>query len=497
MDTKREKSKISIRVQFAIIFASLTIFTLVIFLLINTVFLDDFYVKNKEKAIKEAYTSLAAAVANSTLESEEFDAHLDSVVAKYNIDVIVVDVDSKTVSLKAKDQEAIRIAVWDKIFMNENPNAEDKIVEKTDDYQLSIMTDFRTGIEYIEMWGFLKNDNIFLMRSALQSIEESARITNLFLVYIGLIVIILGIIVVVAVSSRLTKPILELADISEKMGKLDFEAKYTGKQNNEIGLLGDNINRMSKTLEKTISELKTANIELQRDIEKKEQAEEMRSEFLSAVSHELKTPIAIIRGYAEGLVEGVTDDKESMDYYCNVISDEADKMNNIVMKLLSLNELEFGSNNVSMERFDIVTLIKNRLQETEVLAKQKDFDIIFSQEKPIFVWGDEFKAEDVFSNYISNAINHCSGENKIIISLKENDNKVRINVFNTGEQIPEECLEHLFEKFYKVDKARTRDYGGSGIGLSIVKAIQESINQQYGVINEENGVSFWFEMERA
>ena len=335
------------------------------------------------------------------------------------------------------------------------------------------------------------------MRSALQSIEESARITNLFLVYIGLIVIILGIIVVVAVSSRLTKPILELADISEKMGKLDFEAKYTGKQNNEIGLLGDNINRMSKTLEKTISELKTANIELQRDIEKKEQAEEMRSEFLSAVSHELKTPIAIIRGYAEGLVEGVTDDKESMDYYCNVISDEADKMNNIVMKLLSLNELEFGSNNVSMERFDIVTLIKNRLQETEVLAKQKDFDIIFSQEKPIFVWGDEFKAEDVFSNYISNAINHCAGENKIIISLKENDNKVRINVFNTGEQIPEECLEHLFEKFYKVDKARTRDYGGSGIGLSIVKAIQESINQQYGVINEENGVSFWFEMERA
>lgn len=497
MDTKREKSKISIRVQFAIIFASLTIFTLVIFLLINTVFLDDFYVKNKEKAIKEAYTSLAAAVANSTLESEEFDAHLDSVVAKYNIDVIVVDVDSKTVSLKAKDREAIRIAVWDKIFMNENPNAEDKIVEKTDDYQLSIMTDFRTGIEYIEMWGFLKNDNIFLMRSALQSIEESARITNLFLVYIGLIVIILGIIVVVAVSSRLTRPILELADISEKMGKLDFEAKYTGKQNNEIGLLGDNINRMSKTLEKTISELKTANIELQRDIEKKEQAEEMRSEFLSAVSHELKTPIAIIRGYAEGLVEGVTDDKESMDYYCNVISDEADKMNNIVMKLLSLNELEFGSNNVSMERFDIVTLIKNRLQETEVLAKQKDFDIIFSQEKPIFVWGDEFKAEDVFSNYISNAINHCSGENKIIISLKENDNKVRINVFNTGEQIPEECLEHLFEKFYKVDKARTRDYGGSGIGLSIVKAIQESINQQYGVINEENGVSFWFEMERA
>ena len=133
--------------------------------------------------------------------------------------------------------------------------------------------------------------------------------------------------------------------------------------------------------------------------------------------------------------------------------------------------------------------------EQKGLAKQKEFDIIFSEEKPIFVWGDEFKAEDVLSNYVSNAINHCSGEKKIIISIKEMDDKVRVNVYNTGDQIPEESLSHLYEKFYKVDKARTRDYGGSGIGLSIVKAIQESINQQYGVINEENGVSFWFEME--
>lgn len=150
-----------------------------------------------------------------------------------------------------------------------------------------------------------------------------------------------------------------------------------------------------------------------------------------------------------------------------------------------------------MERFDIVTMMKNRIQATELLVKQNDIDIIFNENKPIYVWGDEFKTEEVFTNYLSNAITHCSGEKRISIEAKSIDDRVRISVFNTGDLIPEDSIEHLFEKFYKVDKARTREYGGSGIGLSIVKAVQDSIGQGYGVINKEDGVEFWFEMEKA
>jgi signal transduction histidine kinase len=253
-------------------------------------------------------------------------------------------------------------------------------------------------------------------------------------------------------------------------------------------------------LEETISELKTANNELKRDIEKKEQIDEMRKEFLSNVSHELKTPIALIQGYAEGLKEGINDDdKESRDFYCDVIIDESGKMNNMVKKLLDLNQLEFGNDVVTMERFDIVALINNFINSAEILIEQNNINIRLEQSQPIYVWADEFKTEEVVRNYFSNAMNHASGEKIIEIKYRlitqDDAGKVRISVFNTGEPIPEDSLPHIWEKFYKVDKARTREYGGSGVGLSIVKAIMDSMNQEYGAINYTNGVEFWFELE--
>ena len=298
------------------------------------------------------------------------------------------------------------------------------------------------------------------------------------------------------VTRKITDPILELTSISERMNRLDFDAKYHGKSKNEIALLGENINRLSNTLEETISELKTANNELKKDIEKKEQIDEMRKEFLSNVSHELKTPIALIQGYAEGLAEGISDDPESRDFYCEVIMDEASKMNTMVKKLLTLNQLEFGNDVVSMERFDVVSLIRNYIQSAQILTKQNGIEVRMKEYEPVYVWADEYKTEEVFMNYFSNAVNHCSGKKIIDVKLElQEDNKVRIGVFNTGDPIPDESLEHLWEKFYKVDKARTREYGGSGVGLSIVKAIMDSMNQRYGVQNFTNGVQFWFELE--
>jgi signal transduction histidine kinase len=350
------------------------------------------------------------------------------------------------------------------------------------------------------MWGVLDNGNLFLINSPLESIRESVNISNRFLTYVGLISTILSAILMWIMSARISRPIMELKDISEKMSKLDFETKYKSRHRNEIDLLGEHINQLSETLEETISELKTANNELKRDIEKKEQIDEMRKEFLSNVSHELKTPIALIQGYAEGLKEGINDDdKESRDFYCDVIIDESGKMNNMVKKLLDLNQLEFGNDVVTMERFDIVALINNFINSAEILIEQNGINIRLEQSQPIYVWADEFKTEEVVRNYFSNAMNHASGEKIIEIKYQlitqDDAGKVRISVFNTGEPIPEDSLPHIWEKFYKVDKARTREYGGSGVGLSIVKAIMDSMNQEYGAINYTNGVEFWFELE--
>ncbi|HRL47070.1 MAG TPA: HAMP domain-containing sensor histidine kinase, partial [Blautia wexlerae] len=310
-----------------------------------------------------------------------------------------------------------------------------------------------------------------------------------------IIIIVVSGIVILVMTNRITRPISELTKLSEKMSDLDFDARYQSRAGNEIDVLGDNFNKMSRKLESTISELKSANNKLQKDIEDKIKIDEMRKEFLDNVSHELKTPIALIQGYAEGLNENISDDPESREFYCEVIMDEASKMNKLVKNLLTLNQLESGKDAPVMERFDIVSLIRGVLGSMHIMIEQKEATVIFEETEPVYVWADEFKIEEVVTNYTSNALNHLDGERKVEIKVLQEEDCVKVTVFNTGTPIPEEDIPNLWNKFYKVDKARTREYGGSGIGLSIVKAIIESMNQKYGVCNYDNGVEFWFTLD--
>ena len=253
---------------------------------------------------------------------------------------------------------------------------------------------------------------------------------------------------------------------------------------------------MSWRLERSISDLKSANNNLQKDIEQKEKLEQMRNDFLGNVSHELKTPLALIQGYAEGLKDGVTSDPESMDFYCDVIIDEAGKMNKMVRNLLTLNQLEFGDEDITFERFDLTEVIRGVIQSMDIMAQQDHATVNFRQDEPVYVWADEFKVEQVIRNYMSNAFHHLDGEKIVEVKIHLDENRAKVTVFNTGSPIPEEDLNHIWDKFYKVDKAHTREYGGNGLGLSIVKAIMESFHQEYGVKNYENGVEFWFTLDR-
>ena len=488
--------KYSIRKQFAVVSCVLIAGTIVLCWFINNTFLEDYYIKNKQNVLMNAYNYMNTASNDGSIGTEKFDIEFQKISGKYNISFILLDAETKTLKASANDYEILSRQLLNNLF-DKGASSSIQVLEKGENYEISIMLDDWTKTEYVEMWGFLDNGNLFLFRNPLESIKESVKLANRFLAYVGIAAVFAGTLVGLWVSGKITKPIMELTKISERMIHLDFDAKYSGKSRTEIALLGHNINELSGILEKTISELKSANNELQRDIEKKNEIDEMRKEFLSNVSHELKTPIALIQGYAEGLKEGISEDAERRDFYCDVIMDEAVKMNTMVKKLLTLNQLEFGNDTVSMERFDIVSLVRNYIQSSEILTRQKEISVRMEDYEPIYVWADEFKVEEVFMNYFSNAMNYTLYEKVIDIKLQKEENKVRISVFNTGNPIPEENLAHLWEKFYKVDKARTRQYGGSGIGLSIVKAIMESLNQAYGVRNYDNGVEFWFELEVA
>ncbi len=483
----------SIKRQFALIFMTVMTGTILLCILLNNLFLGKYYLRSKKKVILDAYNIISQGANSDSYGTLEFAEQLNDVCSVYNITICIMDSNSQTQYKSINGGKELEAQLIGYIF-GLYSGGEVKILTEGDGYVIQRIS--AGGDEYLEMYGRLNSGIFFIMRTPIESMRENARIANHFFAYVGVVGVLTGGIIVWFVSRRITRPILTLSRISEQMVHLDFDAKYRGKAHNEIDLLGDNINKLSASLEKSISELKTANNELQKDIERKEQIDEMRKEFLANVSHELKTPIALIQGYAEGLSEGISDDPESMAFYCEVIMDEASKMNNMVKKLLTLNQLEFGNDVVSMERFDITALVKNYIQSAAILTKQNEITVGFGDYPSIYVWADEYKVEEVFMNYFSNAVNHCSGEKRIVVSLEERDSGIRVSVFNTGERIPEESIPHLWEKFYKVDKARTREYGGSGVGLSIVKAIMEAMNRSYGVENRENGVCFWFELEQ-
>lgn len=487
--------KHSIRRQMALIFIGLVVLMLVANWLINNFFLESYYVVKKEKVLVKVFQEINKGDIDNNYNTNEFWENLNSLCGQNNINLAILN-ENLLPLYTSNDSKEVKNMVG-RVFgyVMGFDNSDISILRQGDNFLVQKNWDDISKSEFLEMWGILDSNDYVIMRIPLDSIRDNVKISNEFLMYISIVFILLAIIIIWWLSNHITAPILELTDLSKRMAGLDFNAKYKSGGKNEIGQLGDHFNQMSETLETTISELKTANNELLKDIEQKIQIDEMRKDFLSNVSHELKTPIALIQGYAEGLRECINDDEESRDFYCEVIMDEASKMNQMVKKLLTLNQLECGQEKVVMERFDLTALVRGVVQSAGILGQQKGAKIIFEQEQPVYAWADEFKIEEVITNYVSNALNHVANEMIVEVKICNINQKIRVSVFNTGLPIPEEDLDKIWIKFYKVDKARTREYGGSGIGLSIVKAIMDSYRQKCGAINYDNGVEFWFELD--
>ena len=294
---------------------------------------------------------------------------------------------------------------------------------KTDSYEIEKVNVKRLGASYIYLAGTFKNGDHILIRASFSSITESAALSNQFFLYISLVAALIGFVVMYFVSNRFLGPITVLTNIAKRMSELDFTAKYEVKTEDEVGVLGNSMNMLSETLEQALAELKEANTELKKDLEKKEQIDAMRKEFLSNVSHELKTPIALIQGYAEGLMDNINDDEESKEFYCEVIVDEARKMNQMVKKIMDLNQLEFGYNTLTMEHFDIIAMIRAVIAKSDILLKQKEINLAFDEDAPIYVWSDAYMSEEVFTNYLTNAI---MGRNALIFSLRRRKRRLRL-----------------------------------------------------------------------
>lgn len=443
-----------------------------------------------EDNMESLYTQVDMLFSNSRWSDEELKVGFEGLNNPNNA-IIVVSDGMGTVYTTTNEQGLMLDSLMSMTRLMKNPSY--RMDEKP--YIIEIHQDDRMDTGYYDLIGYLSNGYMIVIRTSRDAVNNSAIFTNRIFLYFSLSILFLAAIVISCISRYFAKPIHDMAIVARRMSNLDFDARIQVNSKDEVGELGDSMNRLSTKLESAISELKTANNELQHDIENKNQIDEMRKEFLSHVSHELKTPIALIQGYAEGLKESINDDPESREFYCDVIMDEANKMNNMVKKLLSLNELEFGSGQVQVSRFDIVELVQNICNASDILLEAKDAVLEIQAEHPLYVWADEFLVEEVVTNYLTNAMHYVSAQGKIEIRFVPLDKELQIVVFNSGNQIPEEEMQKLWIKFYKVDKARTREYGGSGIGLSIVAAAMEAHGKGYGVRNVPGGVEFYFNLD--
>ena len=486
----------SVRYKLFITLAIAVIMIIAFLILLNNIVLESFYLYSKQGTLIKIFDEVNEAY-NTSQHEKSIRNMLSNYALRNGYDIMLETQDG--INLYTSNENFIETMNSMNILNSQDNNND--IILANKDFNIRKIKDQTTNITYILLSGKLDNNYNLYIRMPISSIQESVKISNNFLYLIGGITLIIAAIIITFISKRFTEPIQELNEIAEKMANLDFSKKFHPKDvDDEINMLGKNINLMSDKLEATIKQLRNSNIRLERDIEEKSKIEEMRTQFISDVSHELKTPIALIQGYAEGLIENVNTDEENRKFYAEVISDEANKMDKLVKQLLELMKLEYGKREFSNANFNIIELISEVIRKSKVMLEEKNIEVRFDFSKPINVYADEFYIEQVVTNYITNAIKHADevfGEKYIEIRIEDREDKIRIYVFNTGENIEEEDKERIWRRFYKVDSSRNRENGGTGIGLALVKAIMNNYNNAFGVENKDTGVEFYFDLSKS
>lgn len=336
-----------------------------------------------------------------------------------------------------------------------------------------------------------KDQQIIMTQIPLEAIETTLEAIRRFLFMVSGIFFIISIFIANYISNRIAKPLIELSQKTKKLTTFNFTENFKTTRKDEIGDLFRGIQLLSLALQEKIQALENSNLLLKNEMTTKDILIDQRKTFIGNISHELKTPLALIQAYSEGLMDGTFSNEDDADYYLKVILDETKHMDHLIKDLIDLMQLELKSKEIKREEVSLKNLIKKTIDPFKETFDQRN--IILKEEiLDIGLMVDSSQITMALRNLVSNAIDHVSDKGMVLIKSQIEDDLLRIDIFNTGEPIPTEDLEEIWEAFYKVDKSRNRQFGGSGIGLSIVKEVFENHNFEYGVKNLRNGVSFYF-----
>ena len=488
-----------LRIQLAVITSVTVLVGLLSILLLNSRFSYTLYENRQKRLLAESGKEITALAA----ESEELPTEdLNAIESKSNIEIELYNANGVLVYdtmvnrfaaewLESSNTEGFRS------LLNKSRRVTVKAIEQDKNGVFEIQRDVNQNKEYLTYTTQLETGAVIRVSSQLDFINNTANATTRQVSLIAGATFLLIIVVLYLFLRRFTDPIREMNRVTRDMANMDFSQKCTAKTNNELSELSENINTLSASLDRTLRDLKEKNEQLEADIEHERQLENMRKAFVSNASHELKTPIAIIQGYAEGLKLGIKNNASSNDEYCDVIMEETRKMNQLVNSMLELSKYEAGAYPLEKQTFELKEFIEESIGSYEILAQEKNVRLSADIPPQLYATGDPEKLATVLHNFVSNALSHAEGEKRVSVTAAETDGRYRVTVFNTGRPIEEEELPNIWLSFYRADKAHSRAQGRYGLGLSISKAILDLHEAPYGVENKEDGVAFYFEIQKA
>ena len=458
-------------------------------------FYDDFNLMQNKKQLLYIFNTLDEAYTGNVEENIDF---LDRVNTLYDVRITIAGSDMTVYydnSYFYKFDEVLPFFNRSDVQLHLEVSPAFQLGED-ERYRYLIQVDEKSKVDTLNFLGRLNNGDYIVLKKPIPIIETNSQYTGSFLLLAGIPSFLFCLLIAYLMSRSFSKPLVRINNIAKEMAKLNFANRYSGSSYDEIGQLGESINSLSGQLESTIGKLKDTNSQLEIELEKGRQTDEMRKNLIANVSHELKTPLALIRGYAEGLKVNISSSQEDKDFYCDVILEESNRMSKIVMQLMDLAKIEIGNLKPEYEDWYLPELINRITDKQGIMLKEKGI-VLFKDIPDLAVHADADMMEQVLTNLLSNAIHHTPEGGKITIGHQILDDKIRIIIFNEGQNVPPDDLEKIWLSFYKVDKARTRAYGGTGIGLAVVKAVMEAHDNNYGVSNRDNGVEFWFDIDLA
>ncbi|HBF5148446.1 TPA: HAMP domain-containing histidine kinase [Clostridioides difficile] len=365
-----------------------------------------------------------------------------------------------------------------------------KIVEKLKNVDISNWIKQNFGLYSVRKKVFLLSKLSGALIILFYLIVEEFSINSKFEFWIWFIILVIFIMSIDFLLGKfISEPITSINKSAKSMSQLDFSNPCTVNTNDEFGELSRSLNTMSTNLQKALSDLESANIQLEKDVNKERMLLEQRKELVDTISHEMKTPLGIIRAYTEGLMDEV--DEEKKKNYMNVIIEETDRMNNMIVSLLDLSALEAGVSKLNPERFDFIEFVET--VAGRLLIDIPDANFYFTYDLPeyeVFVVADKMRMEQVVENLIINAKKHVVYDGNLDLSITCENGLLLFEIYNDGRIIEQDEISKIWSKFYRsVQSQRT---GGSGLGLAIVSQILSMQGLEYGVKNRDKGVEFYF-----